>query len=381
MKTTILLTLGAALFALATPSHAKSVAPENSAADAPRIEVCFVLDTTGSMGGLIEAAKQKIWSIANQIVKAKPTPRLKIGLVAYRDRGDVYITKPFPLTDDIDTVYANLMKFQAEGGGDEPESVNEALAVAVHKMDWSADDRVLKMIFLVGDAPPHMDYPDDVKYPVTCQEAVKRGIIINTVQCGNLPETTPDWRKIAALAEGHYAAIAEDGNVAVVPTPMDARLASLNTAVGQTLVPYGKAEDQDAVRAKQTLAESGFAAAASAPAAADRLAFNVVTGKAVQGNNELVNDYEKDASVLKKVANADLPENLRDKDAAQIAGYLDHQSAKRRALQKEIGELAQQREDYLAEQRKKRANPGDSFDEQVAQILRDEARGKGLTYN
>ena len=52
---------------------------------APQIEVVFCLDTTGSMGGLIEAAKQKIWSISNQIANGKPTPELKIGLVAFRD--------------------------------------------------------------------------------------------------------------------------------------------------------------------------------------------------------------------------------------------------------------------------------------------------------
>src|SRR5215831_756131 len=59
----------------------------------PRIEVCFVLDTTGSMGGLIEGAKQKIWSIANEMVSAKPTPELRLGLVAFRDRGDEYVVK------------------------------------------------------------------------------------------------------------------------------------------------------------------------------------------------------------------------------------------------------------------------------------------------
>src|SRR6184192_4743371 len=61
----------------------------------PRIEVCFVLDTTGSIGGLIEGAKQKIWSIANEMISAKPTPELKLGLVGYRDRGDEYVVKSF----------------------------------------------------------------------------------------------------------------------------------------------------------------------------------------------------------------------------------------------------------------------------------------------
>src|SRR5947208_394543 len=105
----------------------------------PRIEVCFVLDTTGSMSGLIEGAKQKIWSIANEMISAKPTPEIRLGLVGYRDRGDEYITKVFDLTNDIDAIYGQLQTFRAAGGGDTPESVNEALQDAVQKMSWSQD--------------------------------------------------------------------------------------------------------------------------------------------------------------------------------------------------------------------------------------------------
>ncbi len=114
----------------------------------PKVEVVFCLDTTGSMGGLIEAAKQKIWSISNQIASGKPTPELKIGLVAYRDKGDAYITKIHDLTDDLDAVHGNLKTFQAQGGGDTPEHVNQALFDAVHKVKWSTDKSTLQIIFL-----------------------------------------------------------------------------------------------------------------------------------------------------------------------------------------------------------------------------------------
>jgi hypothetical protein len=69
--------------ALAVPKDADSPQPAKLTAKAakPRMEVCFVLDTTGSMGGLIEGAKQKIWSIANDMISAKPTPELRLGLV------------------------------------------------------------------------------------------------------------------------------------------------------------------------------------------------------------------------------------------------------------------------------------------------------------
>src|SRR5437763_15819601 len=119
-KTVILLTLAIAI-GWSQIVNAKTQTGETK----PRIEVCFVIDTTASMGGLIDGAKQKIWSIANEMISAKPTPELKLGLVAYRDRGDEYVVRSFNLTDDIDAIYGHLREFKAEGGGDTPESVNE----------------------------------------------------------------------------------------------------------------------------------------------------------------------------------------------------------------------------------------------------------------
>src|SRR5881296_1294635 len=127
------LVLPAALTALLGLSLPAVAAPV-PAAKKPQIEVVFCLDTTGSMGGLIDGAKAKIWAICNQIAGGKPTPDLKVGLVAFRDRGDEYVTKVFDLTDDLDAIYSDLKKFKAAGGGDIPESVNQALDDSVNKV-------------------------------------------------------------------------------------------------------------------------------------------------------------------------------------------------------------------------------------------------------
>ncbi len=86
----------------------------------PMVEVVFALDTTGSMGGLIQAAKEKIWSIATSMAQSQPAPEIRMGLVAYRDRGDAYVTRVVDLSEDLDSMYATLMDFQADGGGDGP---------------------------------------------------------------------------------------------------------------------------------------------------------------------------------------------------------------------------------------------------------------------
>ena len=369
----------AAVCSLAASKDTTSTQPAKPIAEAAKrcIEVCFVLDTTGSMGGLIEGAKQKIWSIANEMVGAKPTPELRLGLVAYRDRGDAYVTKTFDLTNDIDAVYGQLRSFRAEGGGDEPESVNEALQDAVRKMTWSQDRRVLKIIFLVGDAPPHMDYADGPKYPQVCQEAVKRDILINAVQCGDIPRTTPFWKEIAQLSEGCFAAIAQSGNMVTMATPMDSELAELNRKVGMTLVAYGKEPARRAVANKQLAAE-----AAPASVAADRLTFNARSGVVVQGGGELLDSLNNGKVKLESVEKDQLPPELQQLDKDALKAELGKKQKERTELQARIQKLAQEREQYIGAERKRQAeqNKGDSFDEQVAASIRAEAARKGIEY-
>jgi Mg-chelatase subunit ChlD len=356
------------------PSFATSAPTRQSK---PRIEVCFVLDTTGSMGGLIEGAKQKIWSIANEMISAQPTPKLKLGLIGYRDRGDDYVVKSFNLTDDIDAIYGHLREFQAGGGGDAPESVNEALAEAIHRMPWSSDKKVLKIIFLVGDAPPHMDYPDGPKYPDLCREAAKKDLIINTIQCGEMAETKPIWQEIAKLAEGSYVGISQSGNVAVISTPMDKELSRLNERIGATLIPYGDSTLQAEVHAK-------FVAAKSAPVAAmaDRLTYNSKTGRAMQGRGELVDALNDKTLKLDEIDQKQLPAELQKLDRSELQKRITKAREERADLQKQIVELSKKREAYIQSENKRLAaeGKGDAFDQKVTETLHTQAAKKGITY-
>jgi Mg-chelatase subunit ChlD len=363
-----------AILGLWQPLFAKTDPPSQPK---PRIEVCFVLDTTGSMGGLIEGAKQKIWSIANEMISAQPTPELKLGLIGYRDRGDEYVVKSFSLTDDIDAIYGHLREFQAAGGGDAPESVNEALAEAIHRMPWSSDHTVLKIIFLVGDAPPHMDYPNSPKYPDLCREAMKKDLIINTIQCGEMAETKPIWQEIAKLSEGSYVGISQSGNVAVISTPMDKELSRLNERIGATLIPYGDSKLQAEVHAK-------YAAAKSAPVAAmaDRLCYNSKTGKAVQGRGELVDALNNNTLKLWEIDQKQLPTELQKLDRGELEKRIAKARDERADLQKQIVEQSKKREAYIQSENKRLAaeGKGDAFDQKVAETLHTQAAKKGISY-
>jgi len=353
---------------------AQSVTPP--AINTAPIEVCFVLDTTGSMGGLIDGAKQKIWSIANQIIKDNPRRPLKIALVPYRDRGDEYVTRVFDLTDDLDDMYTQLMSFTATGGGDEPESVNQALQDAVENVNWSPiistaqGPDATRILFLVGDAPPHMDYPDDVKWPITLQKAVKMNIIVNTIQCGTNAATTPIWQDIARAGEGSYFNISQSGNMIAISTPLDARIVELNKELATTVVPYGSAVVQEAVAAK-----TAAPASMRPEAAADRSSYNLATGgKAVQGRGDLVQDLKEDKEILKALKTEDLPAVMKKMTAAERTKYLESQSAKRQRLNAELSRLTGDRAEWLKQENARRAGTdGDSFDQKVSETIREQS--------
>jgi hypothetical protein len=217
----------------------------------PVVEFAFVLDTTGSMGPLIENAKRKVWSIATAIVDANPEAQIRIGLVDYRDIGDDYVTKTFPLTTDIQDLYVNLLELQACGGGDWPESVNEALHVGITKLSWTQGSEICRVMFLLGGALPHMDYAQGVKYPEVLRMARERGIVVNAVQAGGARDTERVWREIAQMGEGRYIPIPQDGgHLVVIETPYDTEIIELQNHINGTVIPYGPRQQRGDVEKK-----------------------------------------------------------------------------------------------------------------------------------
>lgn len=355
----------ASVLATAISAFAQDAKPAEKK-ETPRAEVVFVLDSTGSMSGLIEGAKQKIWSIANSIISQDPAPEIKIGLISYRDRGDEYVTQIMDLTDDIDAVYAKLQSFRAAGGGDAPESVNQALNEAVTKMSWSpADQNVYRVIFLVGDCPPHMDYQDDVKYPETCKLAMEKFIIINTVQCGNDYSTTPIWQDIAKKSEGQFVQIAQTGGMIVIRTPYDDEIATLTRELSSTVIPYGSMETQAAVVGKLRRAE-----VADAMLNASRAAYNIKSGgRAVQGKGDLVQSLADKDMALEAVEEEYLPEDMKNLSKEELEKVVKEKTAKRAELNAKILNLSKKRDTWLAENAKKVAA------ERKARIAADRAAG------
>ncbi|MBS2033621.1 VWA domain-containing protein [bacterium] len=194
----IALGLSAAHF---SPSHRTHPVPPPVAVTAPRIDVVFAIDSTGSMGDEIEVVKSKVSRMMNEIQSGNPKPDVRFGLVAYRDHGDAYLTKVYPLTSAVETIQTSLAQIEAGGGGDTPEAVAEGLNSAVNEMNWDGDPNTTRMIFLIGDAGPH--FRDDFRQPVL--DAKAKGIKINTWGCSGLQDCgQQEFSDIALLGGGQF---------------------------------------------------------------------------------------------------------------------------------------------------------------------------------
>jgi Mg-chelatase subunit ChlD len=359
-----------------TASHTKPMNFQKPPAKQSTIDLAFCLDTTGSMSGLIEGAKQKIWSIVNTVASAQPKPTLRIAFVAYRDHGDAYITQVYDFTSDLEKMYSQLREFSAGGGGDTPEDVNRALDDAVNHLQWSQNSAALKIIYLVGDAPPHMDYQEPVDYRSAAKKAAASGIIINTVQCGQMQETRPVWQEISRLAEGKYAAIDQSGGMIAINSPYDAALSRLSSELSTTYVPYGNEGGEK----KESQLSHDREVAASPAVAADRAA----TKSSDLYRNEswdLVDAIKNKIVNLKDLRSEQLPPALQKKPVGEQEAYLDQKAQDRDKLQRQIQDLSRKRDEYVAKETKKLgASADDSFDAQVLQTLKDQGKDKGIEF-
>jgi len=335
----------------------------------PRVDLVFALDTTGSMSGLIEGAKSKIWSIASFVARAQPTPDVRVGLVAYRDIGDAYVTRVYDLDGDLDRVYRRLLSFKADGGGDTPEHVARALTEAVHSMSWSpAANDAVRLIYLVGDAPPHTDYQDGYDTGRAARDAASRGITIHAIRCGSDPETATAWRRIASLGHGEFLTIAEDGGMRERATPFDDELARLHDDVSDTVVAYGAGG-----------AATRAALAAAAPMAASEKAERAgyLSAKKEEAMADLVGGVASGRVDLATVPAKDLPAGFSGLPLEARKAKVAASAKERAALLDRIAKLSTERDAHL-----KKGEPGKptGFDGEVKNTLEKAGSAAGLKF-
>ncbi len=175
------------------------------------LDLLFLLDATGSMADEIDQIKATLVSISERIGELPSRPDLRFGMVTYRDRGDDFVTRLYDFNADVPAFASTIRDVVADGGGDDPESLNEALHVAVHKPSWRLDDAI-RLVILVADAPPHLDYAEDYDYAVEMIEANRRGMKIFAIASSGLDEQGEYiFRQLAQHTMGRFAFILYGG--------------------------------------------------------------------------------------------------------------------------------------------------------------------------
>ncbi len=178
----------------------------------PKMDLAFCIDTTGSMQGEIDLVKDKVRDLVAKLCAGKPAPIVRVGLVAFRDTTDDYVTKVYDFTDDIDKFVKDISALQAQGGGDAPEAVDTAIRTAVEKLKWDESKKTAKLLFLIGDAGPHSSIPLST-WEGTCHRAIANGIQINTIGCEGLEQFSEKdgagfFKQVAKLTDGRFETLA-----------------------------------------------------------------------------------------------------------------------------------------------------------------------------
>jgi hypothetical protein len=167
------------------------------------LQICFLLDATGSMGDELQILKDVIFSIHSRLLAHPAHPEIEFSVVAYRDQGSKFVVKGYPFTKDIDTFQIQLESITAAGGGDEPEDLDTALQYVIDNLSWKSD--AAKFTFLIADAPPHLDYNYKKDYMWAARMAREKAIMITPIGASGLgPLGEFIFRQIAVLTNGEF---------------------------------------------------------------------------------------------------------------------------------------------------------------------------------
>ena len=208
-----------------------------------KLDLMFVIDTTGSMGDELEYLKKELGNVISTVSEENDSLDVALSLNFYRDDGDEYVVKSNPFTSDIQDALNRLDKEYSDGGGDFPEAVDLALNDALSSHDWR--EKSIKLLFLVLDAPPHGDNEKTVEsIGLSIAEAAKMGVRIIPIASSGIDTETEFLLRIMSLASGGtYTFLTDDSGVGeshLEPTIGDYNVKKLNDLLVKIINEYCK---------------------------------------------------------------------------------------------------------------------------------------------
>jgi hypothetical protein len=341
----------------------------------PKIQAAILLDVSNSMDGLIEQAKAQLWNMVSVMGKAKcdgVAPQIEIALYEYGRSSnnivDGYVKQISPFTSDLDKLSQDLFKLTTNGGD---EFCGHVIHTSLNELAWDTSSKNYKVIFIAGNE----DFlQGNILYTNSCAEAKKKGVIVNTIYCGDRMQGIKEhWNLAGECGNGSFTNINQDAKVPDIPTPYDTTLIVLNEKLNGTYLYYGA--EGEANIARQMRLDAGNAQL-SKEVAAKRTA---VKGNKQLYNNanwDLVDAMDKDSLFIAKVDMKTLPDSLKNKSRAELQKIVDKKNAERGAVQKEIMTINTQRENYIAVERAKAvANTNtQTLESEVEKVIRQQAK-------
>ncbi len=329
------------------------------------VDLVICLDTSGSMGNLIDSVRSKLWDIVNEVGELEPDARLRVGLITYgspapsgEDRG--FVVRQIDLTDDLDSVYAKAMSVSINGGS---EYVGWALSDAVQHMSWSDQDDAAKIIFVAGNegADQGRQLRD---YRAAAVDASERGILINAIYAGSRQAGINEgWAQVAEAGGGEFSHIDMARGTVQHAAPQDQKLRELNDALNASYVPYGAAGSEGLANQKaQDKNAYGLGAGSGSSRAVSKMSSQYKNPRW-----DLLDALSAGAVKLEEMANSDLPAALQGKTLDQQNTWIEDKRRQRADAQQEIRALSVQRKGHIEAER---AHDGDdALDEAVNSSL------------
>jgi len=355
-------------------SEPAEVAPLAPAPSPARVDLALCLDTSGSMSGLIESAKQKLWAMVNELALAQPAPELRVSLITFGNDGHDpqrgWVQVASPLTQDLDKISELLFALSTNGG---TEYVGRAVHTATHELAWADDPNALKLIVVAGNESADQDV--EVRSLGAASAAIAKGIQVNALYCGALEASdASSWSAVSRRADGLFAAI-DHNTIHVIETPFDAELASMSASLNETYIPIGVAGHSAWLNQSE---QDANAAALNTEAAASRA--NSKSTALYWNSWDVVDNIQAGSMKLEEIPKEDLPEELRTLSDEELVQHVESKLAQRVELQESILAKNAEREEWIRLERQREGVGENTFDEVLRGQIRQQAEAKGYSF-
>ncbi|MFK5977203.1 MAG: VWA domain-containing protein [Sulfurovum sp.] len=343
----------------------------------PTIQIGILLDTSSSMSGLINQAKEQLWKIINEVAKANKYKKdvvIQVGLFEYGKSSlpeyEGFLQLLSPLTSDLDKVSDVLFKLHTNGG---EEYAGKVILESVNRFVWSDNKDDLKLLIIAGN---ESFAQGNVPYIKAIKKARANDIIINTIFCGDANKGVRlSWKKGARLGGGKYFNINHNTQREYIATPYDDEIISLGNSLNYTYINYGSKKERRAKTAN-TFKQDNNAKGLSKNSYIER---NIVKSKKqyTEASSDMVTAYMNDAPSIKKISKEELPQALQGKTSQEIKQIIEEKRDKRVTLQKKIKKLEGKRDKFIS-----KANTTDDKDLGTAIIksIRKQAIESGFIF-